>query len=91
MHSKQLKHPKPLNPNRSGEEWEGKVGLSDAARGRATGESLSQWEMTNAICPEHSACVNPRRVPADPHPSLRPLYPLTLQALPSASVLLVED
>lgn len=38
--------------------------------------------MTNAICPEHSACVNPRRVPAGPHPTLRPLYPppLTLSA-----------
>lgn len=44
-------------------------------------ESLSQWEMTNAICPEHSACVNPRRVPAGPHPTLRPLHPpLTLSA-----------
>lgn len=41
--------------------------------GRAKGESLSQWEMTNAICPEHSACVNPWRVPAGPHPTLRPL------------------
>lgn len=59
--------------------------------GRATGESLSQWEMTNAICPEHSACVNPRRVPADPHPTLRPLYPLAPKALLSASTPLVED
>jgi len=40
-------------------------------------ESLSQWEMTNAICPEHSACVNPRRVPAGPHPTPRPLCPPT--------------
>lgn len=43
--------------------------------GGAKGESLSQWEMTNAICPEHSACVNPWRVPAGPHPTLRPLHP----------------
>lgn len=38
-------------------------------------ESLfSQWEMTNAICPERSACVNPQRAPADPHPTPRPLH-----------------
>lgn len=81
MHSKQLKHFKPLNPDRSRErEREGK---SDRERcdeeggggSRVKEESLSQWEMTNAICPEHSACVNPRRVPAGPHPTLRPLHP----------------
>lgn len=82
MHSKQLKHFKPLNPDSSRElervgeldregcdeeEWGGGRGVR--------GESLSHWEMTNAICPEHSACVNPRQVPADPHPTLRPLQP----------------
>lgn len=36
---------------------------------------FSQWEMTNAICPERSACVNPRREPAGPHPTRRPLHP----------------
>lgn len=83
MHSKQLKHFKPLNPNSSREQE--RVGESDregdeedlgGGGGRGVkGESLSHWEMTNAICPEHSACVNPRRVPADPHPTLRPLQP----------------
>lgn len=77
MHSKQLKHFKPLNPDRSRE----REGKSDRERCDEEGgavaeprESLSQWEMTNAICPEHSACVNPRRVPAGPHPTLRPLH-----------------
>lgn len=53
--------------------------------GGAKGESLSQWEMTNAICPEHSACVNPWRVPAGPHPTLRPLHPPILPTFLSAS------
>lgn len=79
MHSKQLKHFKPLNPDRRRE----RKGKSDRERcdervgggsGGAKGESFSQWEMTNAICPEHSACVNPPQVPAGPHPTLRPLY-----------------
>lgn len=84
MHSKQLKHFKPLNPDSSREQE--RAGESDregcdeeelggrGGGGRGVrGESLSHWEMTNAICPEHSACVNPRWVPADPHPTLRPL------------------
>lgn len=79
MHSKQLKHFKLLNPNRS-------VGvLVGGGRDRDVMEEeeeveepglFSQWEMTNAICPEHSACVNPQRVPAGPHPTPRPLHPL---------------
>lgn len=82
MHSKQLKYFKPLNPDRRRETGResrierdvmGKGG--GGGGGRAKGESLSQWEMTNAICPEHSACVNPWRVPAGPHPTLRPLHP----------------
>lgn len=76
MHSKQLKHFKPLNPDRSREREGGSGRESQIERdvmgggSRVKGESLSQWEMTNAICPEHSACVNPRRVPAGPHPTL---------------------
>lgn len=73
MHSKQLKHFKPLNPDSSGScngggERKGVGGLcggvlreSDGVGGGSVGENtgvveaLPHWDMTNAICPEHSA------------------------------------
>lgn len=49
------------------------------------GESLSQWEMTNAICPDHIACVNPWQVTAGPHLTLRPLCGVNLPTGSSAT------
>lgn len=93
MPGKQLKHFKSLNPDRGRErERESQIEGDDGEAGGgggAQGESLSQWEMTNAICPECSACVNPRWVPAGPHPTLRPLHnkpQLPLPRLPPGRV-----
>lgn len=49
--------------------------MEEAAAEEPRERLCSQWELTNAICPERSACVNPRRVPAGPHPTRRPLHP----------------